>query len=216
MTIISILVIGSLKEMFKMPKTFSENERIQIKNDLIKNATDCIKQYGMIKTTVEELVKRTNISKGSFYSFYKTKELLFWDVLLKFHNEIEDYLQITFSECTEITVDSLTNALYKCYKKCFDTGLGNIIISNEINYLIRKLPQDIVLEHLSNDDDLMEKLIAMIPNSKNINIKIYSGAFRGIFLFLMYKSQIGENFDDVLKLTIRGIVIQMLGDDKND
>ena len=32
----------------------------------------------------------------------------------------------------------------------------------------------------------------------------------------MYKSQIGENFDDVLKLTIRGIVIQMLGDDKND
>ena len=95
-----------------MPKTFSENERIQIKNDLIKNATDCIKQYGMIKTTVEELVKRTNISKGSFYSFYKTKELLFWDVLLKFHNEIEDYLQITFSECTEITVDSLTNALY--------------------------------------------------------------------------------------------------------
>lgn len=192
-----------------MPKTFSQNERIQIKKDLIKNAEDCIKQYGMMKTTVDELVKRTNISKGSFYSFYKTKELLFWDVILKFHNEIDDFLYTTFNSCTDISVESITDSIFLCYKKCFDIGLQHMLINNELDYIIRKLPPEVTKKHMENDDDMLEKIISLLPNAKNLNAKTYAGAFRGIFLFLMYKPQIGENFDDVLKLTIRGIVIQM-------
>lgn len=40
-----------------MPKAFSNNEREYIKNRLMEEARNCLKLYGMKKTTVDELVK---------------------------------------------------------------------------------------------------------------------------------------------------------------
>ena len=76
-----------------MPKPFSENERAIIKQRLQEEASTCLKLYGMRKMTVDELVKRVNIPKGTFYLFYPSKELLVYDVLNKFHDEIHAELQ---------------------------------------------------------------------------------------------------------------------------
>lgn len=46
-------------------------------------------QFGVKKTTVDELVKRVSIPKGTFYLFYPSKEQLFFDVFLDKHNAIQ-------------------------------------------------------------------------------------------------------------------------------
>lgn len=193
-----------------MPKSYSENERIIIKEQLMKHAADCIKQYGIQKTTVDELVKRARIAKGSFYSFYQSKELLFWDVLMRWHNDIEQMMFTSVENCNEITVDSLTDVIFKCYMECMKIDLGSILFNGDIDYLMRKLPPEIMEQHLNSDDDMLKNLISMIPDMDMTQADAFSGAFRGIFLFLMYRDQVGENFEEVLKLTIRGVVIQML------
>ena len=72
-----------------MPKAFSNNEREYIKNRLMEEARNCLKLYGMKKTTVDELVKRVNIPKGTFYLFFESKEILFYEVLCLFHDELQ-------------------------------------------------------------------------------------------------------------------------------
>ena len=62
-----------------MPKSYSEQEREYIRKRLKEEAADCLARYGVRRTTVDELVKRVNIPKGTFYLFYKSKELLLFE-----------------------------------------------------------------------------------------------------------------------------------------
>ena len=75
-----------------MPKCYSEQEREYIKKRLKEEAADCMARYGIRRTTVDEIVRRVKIPKGTFYLFYQSKELLLFDVILEQHDLIEKKL----------------------------------------------------------------------------------------------------------------------------
>ena len=60
---------------------FVKQEREYIRKRLKEEAAECLARYGVRRTTVDELVKRVNIPKGTFYLFYKSKELLLFEVI---------------------------------------------------------------------------------------------------------------------------------------
>ena len=64
-----------------MPRPWSEKEKIVIKKSLTKEARKLFEKYGLQKTTIDDIVSATHISKGSFYLFYQSKEELYFDVL---------------------------------------------------------------------------------------------------------------------------------------
>lgn len=193
-----------------MSKSFTDKEKENIKADLMSVAADCLKQYGIKKTTVDEIVNRCHISKGSFYSFYDSKELLFWDVFLKFHDDIHNTLFSKLKNAGKITSECLTEIIYDCFKMCYDTGLEKFLLSGEIELLYRKLPPEILAEHLDADNDLAEKISKYITFKDTKNAVLFSDSFRAIFLILQFPKEIGENFDEVLKLLINGVVIQFM------
>ena len=65
-----------------MPKCYSEKEKEYIKKRLKEEAAALIGQYGIRHTTVDEIVRRACVPKGTFYLFYESKELLIFEVLL--------------------------------------------------------------------------------------------------------------------------------------
>ena len=75
-----------------LPKTYSEQEREYIDKRLREEAMNCMAAYGIRKTTVDELVRRVRIPKGTFYLFYESKEQLLFQVLMEFHKTIEKQL----------------------------------------------------------------------------------------------------------------------------
>ena len=70
-------VTNNNKIVIRYGKAFDDNERKLIKDKLKEGALLFIQQQGVRKTSVDELVKYANISKGAFYLFYTSKELLF-------------------------------------------------------------------------------------------------------------------------------------------
>ena len=64
-----------------MPKLYSDEEKKNIIAKLKKEANTLMQEKGVKKTTVDELVKRVGIPKGSFYLFYPSKEMLLFEVL---------------------------------------------------------------------------------------------------------------------------------------
>ena len=66
---------------------FTEEQNEKIRNDLICEARHCGITIGMRKTSVEQLTNAAGISKGSFYKFFDSKELLFFAVLEDIHTE---------------------------------------------------------------------------------------------------------------------------------
>ena len=64
-----------------MPRAFTEQEKKRIEENLLEQGTKFFSQYGLKKTSVEELAVSVGISKAAFYLFYESKEALFMDVV---------------------------------------------------------------------------------------------------------------------------------------
>ena len=81
-----------------MPKSYSEQEKEYIKKRLKEEAAKCLAKFGVRHTTVDEIVRRVNIPKGTFYLFYQSKELLLFEVILEEHEMIEGKVYQAVSE----------------------------------------------------------------------------------------------------------------------
>lgn len=195
-----------------MPKKFSEAEKQYIIKRLKEEALKCITTYGIKKTTVDELVNRINIPKGTFYLFYQSKELLLFDAINDIHDQIQAQLIKEISQFANgITTEGLTDFMFHLYQQMDGSGLLSVMMNGEMELLMRKLPEETVKEHLAKDDFSIEQLFSFLPIKENINIEAFSGAFRGVFLLILHRREIGEQvFDVALRLMIRGLVIQIM------
>jgi AcrR family transcriptional regulator len=195
-----------------MPKKLSESEREYIKARLLEEARSCLTQFGMRKTTVDELVNRVNIPKGTFYLFYPSKELLIFEVFNTMHDELQaDVMRQMEALKGKITVETMTELLFGIYKQVDSTFLYSFAAGGDLELLVRKLPPDVIREHTQKDDFSMEKLLSMLPVASTENhIKTFSAALRAVFCLLPHKREIGEDvFDDTVKTMLRGVLIQL-------
>lgn len=196
-----------------MPKSYSDQEREYIRKRLKEEAAKCLDQYGVRRTTVDEIVKRVNIPKGTFYLFYKSKELLLFEVIQEQHEIVsrELYQAISGIAGTEFSAEKLTDVIFRFYKMTEKMLVLRLLDLGEVELLVRKLPRETVEEHLQDDTDMIEKMFSVIPVKKEVDIKVISAAFHAIYYATLHKAEIGEEqYDEALRALIYGIVSQVV------
>jgi len=110
----------------------------------------------------------------------------------------------------KITPDFLAGLIQKYVMYAMNTCMISLLNEGELEYLMSKLPDEIVAEHLANDDDFATQLLQFSPNAEKIDIKAFSGAFRAICMMLPYSREIGkDNFERSIYLLIRGVAMQL-------
>ncbi|MCI5510491.1 MAG: TetR/AcrR family transcriptional regulator [Eubacterium sp.] len=199
--------------MKHLPKCYSDQEREYIKKRLKEEAVACMGQFGIRRTTVDELVKRVNIPKGTFYLFYKSKELLLFDVIQEQHELVNQKLYQAISEVADqsLSAEKLTDMIYEFYKMTEEMPIFRVMDSEEIELLVRKLPREVVEAHLQDDTDTIQKMFALLPVKKEADVKMMSAAFHAIYYATLHKKEIGEEeYDQALRMLIYGIVIQII------
>lgn len=194
-----------------MPKPLSEAERAHIRKRLIEEAESCLAQYGLKKTTVDEIVRRVNIPKGTFYLFYESKELLFFDAFIAFHDRIHaqllETIEVMGDDVRPAQVSALIFDLYKSIEQSF---MNRFLMDGDVELLFRKLPQKAVEAHQIKDDLSVQRLVALVPGITEEHTRVFSAALRALFCTMKYRREIGEDvFDEALKILIHGVVIQM-------
>ncbi|RZT02096.1 TetR/AcrR family transcriptional regulator [Cuneatibacter caecimuris] len=196
-----------------MPKSYSDQEREYIRKRLKEEAAKCLAQYGVRRTTVDEIVKRVNIPKGTFYLFYKSKELLLFEVIQEQHEIVsrELYQAISGIAGTEFSAEKLTDVIFRFYKMTEKMLVLRLLDLGEVELLVRKLPRETVEEHLQDDTDMIEKMFSVLPVKKEVDIKVISAAFHAIYYATLHKAEIGEEqYDEALRALIYGIVSQVV------
>ena len=194
-----------------MPKSYSDQEKEYIVSRLKEEAVKCLSQYGVRRTTVDELVKRVNIPKGTFYLFYKSKELLLFEVLQELHDKINNDLAKELSRLPKKSMsrDALTDLIFQFFKKSEKMPVLKLLDTDEVELLARKLPREVIDTHFQNDTDTVEKMLSMLPIKKDV--KIISAAFHAIYFATLHKDEIGdEHYDEALRFLIYGIVRQII------
>jgi len=194
-----------------MATAFSEKEKEQIKAKLRNAAEECLSKYGVKKTTVDQLVQMAGISKGAFYSFYPSKEVLFFIVLEEYQGLLMKDVIDRLDEKECINAQEFSGVLFEIYQSIRKSFLMNILQGQEYEYLIRKLPMELIESHHTFDDALAQKLFLHVRRKKNVDLNVVTAAFRAVFLSMLHVKEIGEkDFDEVLKLLIRGLAQQFI------
>lgn len=196
-----------------MPKSYSEQEREYIRKRLKEEAAECLARYGVRRTTVDEIVKRVNIPKGTFYLFYKSKELLLFDVIQEQHENVNRRLYQAISAITgsSFSAEKLTDVIFEFYKMTEKMPILKLLDIGEVELLVRKLPREVVEEHFQDDTDTIEKMFALLPVKKEVDIKVISAAFHAIYYATLHKAEIGEEqYDEAVRALIYGMVIQVI------
>ena len=196
-----------------MPKCYSDQEREYIRKRLKEEAAACMGQYGIRRTTVDEIVKRVNIPKGTFYLFYKSKELLLFDVIQEQHELVNQKLYQAVSDLagSEISAEKITDLVFEFFKMTENMLVLKQLDASEVELLVRKLPREVVEEHLQDNTDTIEKLFSLLPVKKEVDIKTISAAFHAIYYATLHKKEIGEDqYDQALWMLIFGVVLQII------
>lgn len=194
-----------------MATAFTDSEKVQIRKRLMEAAEDCLGKFGVKKTTVDQLVQMARISKGAFYQFFPSKEILFFKVLEDFQGLLmEDGMRVQ-EKSNERGPEAFTEFLYELYQRVRHSFLMNIIQNGEMDLLMRKIPIEEITRHHSFDDLLAEKIFGEFNIGTNVDSRIAAASLRAIFLSMLHVKEIGEEeFNQVLKVLIHGVALQLM------
>ena len=198
-----------------MATAFSENEKEMIRKKLNEVGKDCLLTYGVKKTTVDQLVQLAGISKGSFYNFYPSKEILFFTVLEEYQKELMDEVICKLEQEKHIGIDVFTELIYELYQNVRYSFIMTIVRNKEFDYLLRKIPRELIKDHHSLDDIFTDKILSYLRIKKGINNDLIAASLRTIFISMIHIVEIGESdFDQVLRLLIKGLAQQIIEEDQ--
>lgn len=208
-----------------MPKIYSDKERTDIIERLKNEANLLMQEKGVKKTTVDELVKRAGIPKGTFYLFYPSKEMLLFDCAQDFHTQVDEYISDGMNKIIkEHKIDpSKKRAFSKHLDEIVDVIMGAIMITQNsclkvlldpeaMDLVLSKLPKEVLEDHRQHDKSMGGGLFETIIADKGISVDQMSGAFTMILLGGMYKQVIGdENIKGSTRFIVKGLVMQIFG-----
>ena len=198
-----------------MATAFTAEEKEVIRKKLHKVAKECLQRYGVKKTTVDQMAAMADISKGSFYNFYSSKEMLFFAVLEEYQIDVMDRLTEQLGMEAKIDTNRLVQLLYDFYQDFRYSFMYTIFKNHEMELLVRKLPKEAITNHHLIDDRMVKKIVSRINIRENVSVEIVSALFRTIAMTILHIEEIGEKqFDTTLKLVIQGIVEQITKEDR--
>ena len=198
-----------------MATAFTTEEKEVIRKKLHKVAKECLQRYGVKKTTVDQMAVMVDISKGSFYNFYSSKEMLFFAVLEEYQIDVMDRLTEQLDMEAKIDTNRLVELLYDFYQDFRYSFMYTIFKNHEMELLVRKLPKEAITNHHLIDDRMVKKIVSRINIRENVSVEIVSALFRTIAMTILHIEEIGEEqFDTTLKLVIQGIVVQITKEDR--
>ena len=198
-----------------MATAFTAEEKEVIRKKLHKVAKECLQRYGVKKTTVDQMAVMVDISKGSFYNFYSSKEMLFFAVLEEYQIDVMDRLTEQLDMEAKIDTNRLVQLRYDFYQDFRYSFMYTIFKNHEMELLVRKLPKEAITNHHLIDDRMVKKIVSRINIRENVSVEIVSALFRTIAMTILHIEEIGEEqFDTTLKLVIQGIVEQITKEDR--
>jgi Transcriptional regulator len=189
-----------------MPRPWSEKEKEIIKKTLLVEARRLFEKYGLQKTTVDEIVRAANISKGSFYIFYQSKEELYFDVLEEVEHEFKDKMFKKAFKPSMNRRESFKSFLNQMIELLITMPLYKEITSSNYELLLRKLPEETLEKHMQRDQEDVSKFFNYWMDQgwmRKVDMDALNGLFLSLIHFVIHRDDFkGSNFEAAKDLWI--------------
>lgn len=194
-----------------MPRGFTEQEKLNIRNRLLDSGHEAFGLHGIRKTSVEDLAVKAGISKGAFYQFFSSKEELYFAIMDRYEKELHGSIFGLLDEGSGDERQLLKTIMKEILEQVDrDPFIKRILTREEFDYLWQKSTPEQLEEAMKTDVDFSARLVEIWKKKGKLKIedpRIVAGVFRAVFFTLFHKEDIGpEVFNDVLDLLLESAI----------
>lgn len=189
-----------------MPRAFTEQERQEIRQDLLDAGREHFIRYGIRRTNIEDLTRAAGISKGAFYSFYDSKEMLFMDILEAYEAELRKQI---FNIALNPQRSARAN-LAELLKEAFSAWETSPFLENfdqqDLAVLMRKIPTERKQAHLQGDQLFVQQILERwerSPNTTARDPRTVEGLMKALFIVNLHKDDMdSDSYRQALEVLI--------------
>lgn len=198
-----------------MPK-FSDMEKEMIQQKLMQEGERLFTLFGIKKVSIDEIVKATGIAKGSFYSFYPSKEHLYMDIAGNLQTKL-------WREMDEFLNKNRSLPPRELCKQCFLWMFGALqrypmlkqADGETADYLYRKLPPEAIEAHTKDDSHELTRLQEYGVHFK-CGIEIATKTLQVLAIsFLNLQQDNDGNRQAVMELMLDGVLKELVSDESD-
>lgn len=198
-----------------MTRHFTEQEREVIRRKLIEKGRELFSMLGIKKTSVDDLTQAAGISKGSFYSFFGSKEELYLDVIEAEEASIREQFMAHVISDNAVTRETIKRfILAGLHVMETNPLLRRMYDKDEFEQVLRKVPADRLAQHVKDDEDWLTVLISGWQAQGLIidaDARAIAGAIKLIIASSLLKDSIGgdtypESIDLLVEIVAAGLV----------
>jgi len=176
--------------------------------------SEAIARKGLRKTSIDEVVRAANISKGAFYLFYDSKELLMLDAIRMVQNEAREDLVSKLSKPNQAPVDVVRQFLQGIFDVFEEYPLMREISKpEELTELLRGLPDEAIDAEHDSDEAFFGSVFKRLKDLgaiRAVDRKVITGLPRLILALVLNEDMIGQESFNKLKAILVSAVAREL------
>lgn len=177
-----------------MMARISTEQRTQIHETLLTQSKELFIQYGFSKTSIDDIVNACGIAKGSFYSYYPSKEELFYAVLRREEEIKKKIISEVMSE--SLPPKELLIRFFDISFKAIEENafLQNLYQRGEYEKIVKRLPKELINDHAKEDLESSLDFVKFLQG-KGIteeDPEVLIGLFRLMMHLPLHREEIGE------------------------
>ncbi|OME90925.1 MULTISPECIES: TetR/AcrR family transcriptional regulator [Paenibacillus] len=141
-----------------MPKIVTEHEKDMVREAMFTQGIELIRKKGVKRITVEDITSATHIGKGSFYSYYNSKEELLYSIIKKSESRMFERVEAVLSENANLN-ERLVKVLKEIYLAADSIVL--YVSPSDIELLLRKLPAEVADREASKSNNYFSRTLSL-------------------------------------------------------
>ncbi len=191
-----------------MTKAFTETEKTRLRERLLKQGRKLFTQYGLKKTSLEDLTQPLGIAKSTFYLFFESKEALYFELLIQMRHEVEERIRVASFASTDDPREGLRRFMRAVVDELETNPLTRRLVTQpeELELLARNAPPELLATN--TQDSTAYILPAILAGQARGSIiagqpAVIAGVIRSVALLTLHKDIIGEDiYPQVVSLMI--------------
>jgi AcrR family transcriptional regulator len=193
-----------------VPRAFSARERELIRRRLRDAGLAAFSDFGLRRTSVDELVKAASISKGAFYLFYDSKEALLLELLEHTEAELQKRILEHVLSSDMNARQSLEELVRRTINARHSDPLLRRLSAEELEQVVRRVPPERAQALRRADVDAVSRWLYYWRARGvvlQMDAEVLSGVLRALVFATSHQSEIGlEVYTRVIDALVQGVV----------
>lgn len=196
-----------------MPAIFNDKNRNIIREKMLKTGFELLKKYGVKRMTVSEIAKACGLAKGTFYTFFPSKEEFIYQIVVYQRDRAKQKYTDMIREYGKIGREQLIE--YLKYIQNNDLSIYQYMTEQDMSYLAIKWPKEYSFNP-SADEITTKWLISHMTNLRSdVDWKVFANYMKTLACMEISKDFLHQDaLPETLEMMQNGL-LNYLFEDKN-